>query len=454
MTVSSSPFLTAGQLVIAGDARYDDARRAWNLTVDQRPAAVALPESAADVSTAVRYAAARGLRVAAQGTGHGSTTLGPRDAALLIKNERMRKVIVDPAARIARVEAGVLWRDVVTATAGYGLAPLAGSSPDVGVVGYTLGGGLSCLGRKHGLACNAVTAVELVTANGALVRADTEHETELFWALRGGGGSFGVVTALEFTLVPLASAYAGVLWYPMERAAEVLHAWAGLTRGPVPDELTTVARLLNIPPLPDIPEPLRGKSFVAVEAVHIGDPRAADAQLAALRGLGPVNDTMAVIPATALIGLHMDPEQPVPGTGDGMLIDQLPAAAVDALVSVAGSEAAFPLVAVDVHHLGGELARSRPRGGALASLDAGYALMAAGMTPVPELVPPVTAQVAAVRAALAPWAARRRFCNYADTPDDPASFWGEDASRRLAKIKTAVDPGDLFMSNHPVLGGR
>ena len=220
----------------------------------------------------------------------------------------------------------------------------------------------------------------------------------------------------------------------------------------VPDELTTVARLLNIPPLPDIPEPLRGKSFVAVEAVHIGDPRAADAQLAALRGLGPVNDTMAVIPATALIGLHMDPEQPVPGTGDGMLIDQLPAAAVDALVSVAGSEAAFPLVAVDVHHLGGELARSRPRGGALASLNAGYALMAAGMTPVPELVPPVTAQVAAVRAALAPWAARRRFCNYADTPDDPASFWGEEP-RRLAKMKTAVDPA-ICSCQPPVLGGR
>jgi FAD/FMN-containing dehydrogenase len=443
-----------GKLVLPDGARYDEARRAWNLAVDQRPAAVAFPESAAEVAAAVRYAAERGLRVAAQGTGHGASSLGGLADTVLLKTTRMRGIRIDPQARVARVEAGAVWLDAVNAAAEHGLATLAGSSPDVGVVGYTLGGGLSFLGRAYGLAANSVTAVELVTADGRLVRADHTHEPDLFWALRGGGGSFGVVTALEFRLFPVAQAYAGLLWYPIERGAEVLHAWGELTRGGLPDELTTLGRFLRLPPIPEIPEPVRGKSFVIVEACHLGDPAEADRLLAPLRALGPVNDTVARVPMPALIHLHMDPEQPVPGTGDGMLLDRLPAEAIDAFVRAAGPDEAVTLVAADLHHLGGELGRARPGNGALASVHAQYALMAVGMAPVPELVAPVAAQVEAVKDALAPWAARRMYLNFAETEHPAAPFWTDDACRRLRQIKAAVDPGDVIRSNHPIPPAR
>jgi FAD/FMN-containing dehydrogenase len=242
-----------GKVVLPGDERYDGAWRAWNLAVDQRPAAVAFPESAAEVAAAIRYAAGRGLRVAAQGTGHNAGPLGPLADTVLVRTDRMRGIRIDRKTRTARAEAGVIWIDVVQAAATDGLATLAGSSPDVGVTGYTLGGGLSFLGRKYGLAASNVTAAELVTADGRLVRADHEHEPDLFWALRGGGGSFGVVTALEFRLFPHTQAYAGALWYPIGRAPEVLHAWRELTRGPVPDELTHDRTAAQLPADPADP---------------------------------------------------------------------------------------------------------------------------------------------------------------------------------------------------------
>jgi FAD/FMN-containing dehydrogenase len=197
----------AGQLVLPGDPDYDRGRQAWNLALDQRPAAVIWPESAADVAAAV----GRGLRIAPQGTGHGAAPLGPLDDIILLRTDRMGGIRIDPRTRIARTEAGVTWLDVVEAAARHGLAALAGSSPDTGVTGYTLGGGISFLGRKFGLAANSVTAIEVVTADGHLVRADHEHQPDLFWALRGGGGSFGIVTALEFRLFPVTEAYAGAI---------------------------------------------------------------------------------------------------------------------------------------------------------------------------------------------------------------------------------------------------
>ena len=444
----------AGKVVLPGDDRFDQARLAWNLAVDQRPAAVAFPRSAADVAAAVGWAAERGLRVAAQGTGHNAGPLGPLGDTVLLRTGQMRGIRIDPHTRTARVEAGAVWLDVVHAAARHGLAALAGSSPDVGVAGYTLGGGMSFLGRTYGLTANNVHAIEMVTADGRLVRADHEHESDLFWALRGGGGSFGVVTAIEFRLFPITEAYAGILWYPIERGSEVLHAWSELTRNDPPDELTTVGRFLNLPPIPQIPEPVRGKSFVIVEAYHLGDPAQADELLAPLRALGPVNDTIATVPVPALSHLHMDPEQPVPGAGDGLMIDALPGAAIDAFVQAAGPGAAFPLLSVEVRQLGGEFARARAGNGALASIDAGYALYAVGMTPVPELIPPVTAQVTAVQKALAPWAARQMYLNFAETQHPAAPFWTEQAYQRLRRIKANVDPADMIRANHPIPPAR
>jgi FAD/FMN-containing dehydrogenase len=439
-----------GKIVLPGHRRFEEARRAWNLGVDQHPAAVVFPESAEDVVAAVLFAQERGQQIAAQGTGHGAAPLGSLEDAILVKTERMREVTIDPERRIARVEAGVLWAEVVEAAAAHGLAGLQGSSPDVGVVGYTLGGGLSFMGRKHGLATNRVHAIELVAADGRPCRVDRESDPELFWALRGGGGSFGVVTALEFELFPAREIYAGILWYPVERAGEVLHAWRELTQNDPPDELTTVGRILNLPPIEEIPEPVRGKSFAVVEAYHLADPRQADELLAPLRALGPINDTIASISMPALSHVHMDPEHPVPGSGDGLIIAELPGAAVDALVEVAGAEASFPLLSVEVRHLGGELARARPDNGALASIPGQYVMYAVGMTPVPELVGPTEATVRAVKEAMTPWGAAHGYLNFTESRQPVETLWPADAFQRLRKIKTAVDPDDVVRSNHPI----
>ena len=297
--------------MVPGSPGWDDARRAWNLTVDQQPDAVFMPANAEEVAAAVPAARAAGLRVAVQATGHGA---GPRrnlEGTLLINTSRMRGASVDPASRTARVEAGAQWRDVAPLAAEGGLAALHGSAPDVGVVGYTLGGGVGWLGRRYGLAANSVTAIEVVTAAREAVRADADTEPELFWALRGGGGNFGVVTALEFRLYPVESLNAGWLVWPWEEARRVLARWAEWT-DTVPEEVTSVGRILQLPPLPDLPEAFRGRKLVVLDAAILADEDEAARLLAPLRELGPELDTFAQGPATALSELHMDPPEPVP----------------------------------------------------------------------------------------------------------------------------------------------
>jgi FAD/FMN-containing dehydrogenase len=340
----------ATTILMPGDPGWDDARQAWSLSVDQHPAAVALPAYPQDIVDVVRLACRYGLRVAAQGTGHNAAPLGPPADTILVKTERMRRVSIDPAARIARAEAGAVWLEVVQAAAEHGLAALAGSSPDVGVVGYTIGGGMSWLGRAYGLSANNVEAIEVVTADGRLVRADACTETDLFWALRGGGGSFGVVTAIELRLFPIAEVYAGLLWWPADQAAEVLQTWRELTQSGLPEEFTTAARLLNIPVTPEMPAPLRGKSFVVIDVIHLGAPAEADRVLAPLRAL---------------------------------------------------------------------MKRARPANGALAAVDADYALFAAGPAPFPQAAAAAARSVAEVQSAMSPWAARQMYLNLAETRRRP-----------------------------------
>jgi len=436
-------------IVLPHDPHWNQARLAWNLSADQQPAAVALPETADDVVAVVRWARERGLRIAPQGTGHNALPLGSLAHTVLLKTERMRGVEIDAPAQRARVEAGVLWAEVSEAAAPHGLAALAGSSPDVGVVGYTLGGGVSWLARRYGLAANSVTAVELVTADGELVRADAQQNADLLWALRGGGGSFGVVTALEFELYPVSEVYAGVLFFPLERGAEVLRAWRRWV-DTVPDEVTSVGRFLQFPPIPDIPQPLRGGSFVVVEAASLLGKDSTDELLRPLRDLGPQLDTFATIPVQELKHLHMDPEHPVPGHGDGMLLSEFNDAAIDALVHVAGAGSGSPLLSVEVRHGGGALARHAPGAGALPSIDGKFLMFAVGMSPTPELGAAVQAHVELVQHALAPWDSGRAYLNFAEKRQRGDRLFGELTHRRLQTVKATVDRDDVFRSNHPV----
>ena len=221
----------------------------------------------------LRFARSHDLRIAPQGTGHGALPLGQLEGAMLLKTSRMRRVHISPALRSASAEAGAEWEDVVAPAGEHGLAALAGTSPNVGVTGYTLGGGMGWLARRYGLAANSVTAVELVTPDGRHLRADADDEPDLFWAVRGGGGSVGVVTALEMELYPVAELYAGALFFPIERSSEVLRAWREWT-DTVPDEVTSMGRLLRLPPLPEVPEPPARRAFASVEAAYLGDAAA------------------------------------------------------------------------------------------------------------------------------------------------------------------------------------
>jgi len=440
----------AGTIAAPGDSGWDDARRAWNLAIDQRPALVALPENVDDVVAIVEFARRNGLRVAAQGTGHNAAALASLERTVLVKTSRMKGVAIDAVGRCARVAAGTLWAEVTGPASEHGLAPLAGSSPDVGVVGYTLGGGLSWLSRRHGLAANSVIAIEIVTADGRVVRCDRDHEPALFWALRGGGGGFGIVTAIEFALYPAPEVYVGAMLWPWGRAAEIINRYVEWCRT-APDAVSTSIRLLQVPPLPDVPEALQGRSFVAIDGAYLGSEADAVAALAPLRALDPEFDFFAPIPPAALSHIHMDPEHPVPTRGDGMILDRLTPAAIDALVEAVGPGSGSPLLMVELRQLGGAIGVPPAEHGALAKIGGEFALFAVGIPMDADAAAAIAAYLDGLTAALDPWDAGRRYPNFTERPADAREFFPQMTLARLQAVKLAYDRDGMFLASHPVM---
>jgi FAD/FMN-containing dehydrogenase len=422
---------------------------AFNATLTQNPALVVTPAGEQDVSVVAAFAREHGLRIAPQRTGHNAAPLGSLEHTILLRTDRLTGVEIDPERRVARVRAGSTWQDVIPAAAELGLAALHGSAQDVSVAGYTLGGGIGWYGRKHGLAANSVTAIELVTADGRLRRTDHEHHPELFWALRGGGGNFGVVTAVEFQLYEAPEVYAGALFFPWERSAEVLRAWLRWTRT-APDEVTSVGRILQFPPLPDIPEPLRGQKFAVVEVAFLGDKAAGDELVAPLRELHPALDTIAMVAPAALAGLHMDPPEPLPYLGDSQLLAGLDEAGIDAFVAAVGPESGSALTSAEIRHLGGAFARPRAGQGALGTVDAEFMTFGVGVLAAPELGPVHQQALGLLAAALAPYDAGRRYLNFTEVSTDAGQFFRPDVHHRLRAVKAAYDPEGLFRANHPI----
>lgn len=438
-----------GIVALPRDAAWDHARAAYNLAVDQRPRAVVRAACADDVQVAMAAARALGLRVAAQGTGHGSGPMASLADAILVRTDDLGGVEVDVAGRRVRVGAGVRWAEVAAALDPHGLAALAGTSGTVRVAGYTLGGGIGFLGRAHGLACNAVLAVELVTADGTLRRVDAGNEPDLFWAVRGGGGNFGVVTAVEFAVVPVPGLYAGALFWDAARAPEVFAAWREWIAG-APPELTSTARVLMFPPIPEIPEPFRSRAFANVQGAYLGTEADGAALWAPMRALAPELDTLAVMPPSGLAAINMDPPDPLPYAGDGGLLTGIPDAAVTALLAVHGPGTGSPLISVEVRHLGGALGEAPHGAGALASLPAPFAWFAVGAIPVPEAAGAVHGAVGAVGAAFAPWDAGRGYLNFAETPRTGDHLFGPDVHARLRAVRAAYDPDGILLANHEV----
>ena len=438
--------LLQGEVVLPGDERWDAARQAWNLAVDQRPVAVAYPASAQDVTAVVRFAAEQGLRVAFNAGGHNAGSIDWSSDTILLKPERMRGIEIDVTTRRARVEAGVLANALATAAGEHGLAYLSGTSPDVGVLGYVLGGGLSWMARAHGLACNSVVGADVVLADGTLVRADRDTEPELFWGLRGGSGNLGAVTALELQLVPVPEVYAGALFWPIERAAEVLAAWRNWV-DTVPETCESLGRMLQLPDVPFLPEQVRGQSFVLVEAAFIGTAGQGDALVRPLRNLGPAMDTMGMLPTSRLSTVNMDPDFPLPYSGEGLLLTGVTGEAIDRLVDAfVGS----PLLHVEIRHLGGALARRSAAHGVLDAIDEPFLAFTFGLTPDEASHAAVERQVRAVFEALGPWDSGRRYLNFAESRMDPRSIFPPESFERLRAAKARYDPTGLFRANHSV----
>jgi FAD/FMN-containing dehydrogenase len=435
-----------GDVVLPGDDGWDAARQAWNLAVEQKPVAVVLPESADDIVATVVFAGENGLRIAFNAGGHNAGPIDWSMDTLLLKTERMRGIEIDAQAQRARVEAGVLGKPLAQAAGEHDLCYLAGTSPDVGVLGYTLGGGFSWMIRKYGLASNSVLAVELVTADGRLIRADKEHEPDLFWAVRGGGGNFGAVTAIELALYPVPEIYAGCFFWPIERATEILEVWRDWV-DTVPDECESIGRMLQLPDAPFLPDHVRGRSFVLVESAFIGSERDGAALVQPFRDLEPEFDTVAMMPTSDLSLVNMDPDFPLPYSGDGILLEGLPPAAIETMVETfVGS----PLLHVEVRHLGGALRSGSPDHGCVATIDQPFILFTFGFAADAQMKAAVEQHVEHLVARFAPWDSGRRYLNFVESRVDPQLLFSEKSYDRLREIRARYDPRGIFVANHSI----
>jgi len=434
---------------LPGQQGYELACRPWNIAVAQRPPVVGVPSSVQEVVQLVLAALDNGLRVAPQSTGHAAAALASDalDHTLLLRLDHLTGVEVDPHARTARILGGTLWRDVLAACAPHGLTAVHGSAGDVSAVGFLLGGGISFYSRAFGLGSSMVREIEVVTADGVLRRVSATRETDLFWAIRGGGGSFGVVVSIEIELLPLPDVTAGMLLWDLAAAPQVVPAWVRWSVT-APESATTALRLMRFPPLPELPDVVRGRQLVIIDGAVLGPDSEAAEILAPLRNLRPELDTFGRIPSHDLITVHMDPPGPTPTVSDHLLLGELSAEAAAALVSVAGPDAQTSIMFAELRHLGGALARDIDA--ALHCVDADYALFTAAIAATPELAAHALVDTADVVAALAPWSTGGSFGNFDDRPGDASSGFTDAAWGRLQRVRERYDPQRIWVAAHEV----
>jgi len=417
--------LIKGRLWLPGDAGFDEARTPWNLSVNQPVAAVVEATGADDVAATVGYAALHGLTVTAQASGHGAVAA---EGVILLRTHLMDGVEI--ADGVARVGAGAKWGEVLAAAGPLGLTGLAGSSPVVSVAGYTLGGGVGWFGRKYGLASSRVLAADVVDAAGARARVTAESDPELFWALRGGGGDFVVVTGLEFALDPAPVLYGGRVTWPLERAPEVLAAYREVTAR-APEELTVWFDLMKFPGAP---------GFVAIDCTYLGEhPGELLRPFDAIGGT--ISDSRAVLPVADLGSICAEPTDPTPGAGRVELLTGLDDAVADVLLA----DPIDPLISVQVRHLGGAL--SRPSGGAAGRFTEPYLAYMVGAP-----LPGTAERMDALSKALVPHTSGRKPYTMLHPGEQAAAAFDASALARLRDLKRARDPHGVIRANYPVLG--
>ncbi|MET7331006.1 FAD-binding protein [Nonomuraea sp. NPDC005650] len=443
-----------GRTLHPGDEGFEEACSGWLLTVEHRPAAVVVAADADDVAAAVRFAAQAGHPVAVQSTGHGKSV--PADGAVFIATGELRELSVDPRAGTARIGAGLRWGEVVAAAAEHGLAPLCGSSGQVGVMGYLTGGGLPVAGRTYGFAADHVRSLDVVTADGLLRTVSPAQEPDLFWAVRGGKSNFGVVVAAEIELLPLRTVFGGQLRFPVEdarQAAHVLGSYLGWVKDQ-PEEMSSSVTLMRFPDVPQLPEEFRGRSLVLVRVVYVGDGEQGARLVEPLRALGPEQDTCADMPYTQITEIYQDPKGPVSTHLRSALLHELDDEAVAELVSfIDPSKPGGPFPGIELRHLGGALNRSPGRPHAVGTQGAAFHLWLR--------LPAPAGQAGAAREAAGQVLERLRrwdtgamlpgfLFDHDSAPERVRRAYTEANYRRLAELKAKYDPNQLFRINHNI----
>ncbi len=435
-----------GEVLTPGEAGYENARQAWNLALDQHPALIVVAHRPSDVVAAVRFAARAGLGIGVQSTGHG--VVRPADGNLLIITSRMTGVQVNAENQTAWVEAGVKWGMVLAKTQEVGLAPLLGSSPDVGVVGYTLGGGMGWLARKYGLAADSVRYFELVTPDGQQLRVSATENSDLFWGLRGGGGNFGVITGMEIQLYPVATVYGGSLIYPVEHAKAVFTRYREWIAS-APEELTSSIAILNFPPIPAVPEFLRGRSAVLVNGCYVGDPTEGEALVRPwLDWMAPMVSSFRAMPFSEVASISNDPVDPLPGTTTAEwladLSDEVINTVIRYAVSVNGSS---PITKTEIRHAGGAIARGSAQASAYGNRDSSLLLQMISTLHGPDARQIVDLHNADFKRDLLPHLTGGVYMNFMDGEEARArtkDAYAPESYQRLTQLKSKYDPDNRF----------
>jgi FAD/FMN-containing dehydrogenase len=440
----------SGPVFRPGDEGYDAERAGFNLAVDHHPELVVGAACDADVAAAVRVAAAGGLGLAVQATGHGPSA--PADGALLVSTRRMDEVRVDPVSRTAVVGAGVRWQQVLDQAVPYGLAPLNGSNPQVGAVGYTLGGGIGLLGRRYGYAADHVRSLDVVTADGKLRRVSADRNPDLFWALRGGKGNFGVVVRMEIELMPVARLFGGGLYFPGEATADVLHAYREWTQT-VPEEMASSIMLIRYLDDPVVPAPLRGRYVTHVRIAYSGPLDRGERIVRRLRRVGPrLLDTVTEMPYREVGSIHHEPTEPVAAYDTNVMLAELAAETVDTIVSLAGPEADAPFI-LELRHHGGAYARPAAVPNAVGGRDAAFTLLFASLFESNRREE-IRSIHDLVHDKLRPWTTGGSYLNFLGVGDVATdrvrtAFTPADYAR-LTSLKSTYDPTNVFCVNHNI----
>lgn len=443
-----------GRVITPHDVDYDMARRTWNLRINQYPSVILIAENAEDVIYGVRFARDVGLNIAVQATGHGHKH--PADDCLLVITSQLNTVEIDIENRIARVGAGVQWKQVVKEAVPHGLAPLLGSAPHVGVVGYTLGGGIGWLARRFGLAVDSVVSLDVVTADGVLHHTSADENADLFWAVQSGGGNFGIVTAISFYLYPVATLYGGGIVYPQALATEALKFYRQWINT-IPDNLTSSLTIFKYPSIPQIPAALHGKIDVMIRAAYVAEEGGDASEGAAwmqpwLDWQTPSQNTFHVMPFSEIGTISRDPVAPSAGFASNELLHEISDELIELTIQhFTAKDSALNMV--EFRHAGGAITRGNGNN-AIEHRDALIYMQMGSPVPTPEIYQAVSAQVAQLRAALKPYVSGGVFLNFtsgSDTATRTKFAYSAQTLARLQALKAQYDPQNVFRFGNTII---